>query len=715
MPDETKDSDSRPQLIPKVWTDPAQLERAHTFVRSQLQRVLPDHESRRQKWIEWDKVYRLIDESKPTDGGSQLVDPEPQIIVDVLKANYLEAMLSNSPNFEYKGQEDTDSDQAEIMTAYRADHLSRIKLPEKMERTLHQWLVFGTTVAKDPWRKEVTKRKVREVIYERDGDGNILVGANGKPKTRTVVKEVDFPRWDDTDWQYVSLFDIFFVGHGSDIQSLEGVIHRSKITWDDLKSNERKTTKVSDNELVQGVYYNLDAVNPRSFESFDIVEYWGKIPKWVLTGKDDDRYVTFEGLISCVLDLDTLYEQTLQSIHSERTGEVPDTDSANPVSESCVRLQENPFWHGERPFRLCPYTPVDDEIYGIGAIEPMFEKWHELNTTIRQLVDNKTLQLLNPTIEDSNANVQRDIKLIKFPRIKADDVGAVVPLPINDFSANGWRLVASIKDDMRRASGALETLQGVSMKDERVSATEFQGTFQQAGVRLKSRIRIFDDLMFRKFLERSYQNDQQFAEFERIVRVTGKKGVAFSRVRPEDIWGTFDIITYGPLSFENKVIKANKLTNFFAIAAKVPQAVNIPKLLKKIYVKMDIGPEHEADDLVISQEPESSRDIENEITALSIGQTVIAKPTQDHQLHIQRKMQAAQSLIKAGLMEESIYKVFEENVNGHISLLEKQGSAQGQQAQGAPGMNQMAQNGTEVPIPNVGATTSPNPMEQVGV
>ena len=112
---------------------------------------------------------------------------------------------------------------------------------------------------------------------------------------------------------------------------------------------------------------------------------------------------------------------------------------------ACVRFQENPYWHGERPFLLCPYIPVDDELYGIGLIEPITEKWNELNTTIRQVVDNKTLQLLNPTIEDVHANVQRDIKLIKFPRIKADDVNAVIPLPINDFSNNGYKVISSIK------------------------------------------------------------------------------------------------------------------------------------------------------------------------------------------------------------------------------------------------------------------------------
>ena len=504
---EIEDKDTRPTLIPKYWSDKDVLERAKDFVKQQLERALPDHKSREQKWLLWDQVYRLIDTQKPTDGGCNIVDPEPQIIVDVMKANYVEAFFSEDPSFEYKGQEGTDDDQAEIMTAYRADHLRRINLREKFERSIHQYCVFGTAVCKDPWRKEVTKRVVREKIPVRDEQGNPTFDAKGRPKLKVQQKTVAFPKWDDTDWEYVSLFDFFWVGKGSDVQELEGVMHRVRVNWDKLKSSERKTEKVDGNEVTTGIYSNLDSLTPTSAEDFDLIEYWGRIPKWVLTGKDEDKYITWEGVISAVIDVDTTWEAVQKSAHAEKTGEITEFKTNPPVGEAAIRCQENPFIHGERPFRLCPHTPVEDELLGIGMIEPIVDKWHELNTTIRQLVDNKTLMLLNPTIEDANANVQREVKLIKFPRIKADDVNAVQPLRINDFSANGWQVIQALKDDIRRGSGALETIQGIPMKDERVSATEFQGSYQAAGVRIKNRIRMLDEKLYKKFLVHVAQFD----------------------------------------------------------------------------------------------------------------------------------------------------------------------------------------------------------------
>jgi hypothetical protein len=338
------------------------------------------------------------------------------------------------------------------------------------------------------------------------------------------------------------------------------------------------------------------------------------------------------------------------------------------------------------------------------------DKWRELNTTIRQIVDNKTLQLLNPTIEDSHANVQRDVKLIKFPRIKADDVNAVVPLPINDFSNNGWKVVQALKDDMRKTSGAVETIQGVPLGGDRTSATEFQGTFQQAGVRIRNKIILIDEKLFKKFLDRSYQNDMQFAEYDRIIRVTGENGVNFKRVRPEDIWGTFDVITYGPTAFENKVVKTNKLVNFMGIAAKAPQFVNIPNLIRQIYVKMELGTEAEAEDIINGGADNDPEELNNENTALALGQPAQVKKSDNHQIHIMEHMKSSADLTKQGLMTEAGYRAFEAHVNEHLSKMQQ---ASQMQALQSGDMGSLAQNGAEVPVENAGAVPTINPMERV--
>lgn len=696
----------KPSLLPKYYKDSSKLERAAQFIESVLSKSLSDHLSRQQKWVDYDNCYRLIDNNLPKFG-CKVVDHEPQIIVDVMKSNLVEAFFANDPSFKYKGTEDTDQEQADIMTAYRADHLRRIDLRSKFERSIHQKLVYGTAVVKTPWVKEVTKRKVREALPQFDKDGYPKLDEDGEVVTELEVVEKEFVKMDDTDWEYVSLFDFIPVGRGTNIQKIEGVLHRSDINWDDLYNSEYKEEEIDGEKVITGVYTNLSSIDTLMGSKYDLVEYWGKIPYSVVTGEESDSHRCFEGVISALIDWQKSLDLSRRASHSVSTGEIAqEEDNHNP--NIAIRFQENPFWHGERPFLVCPHKPVDDELYGIGMIEPIIPKWHELNTTIRQLVDNKTIQLNMPTIEDANSNVQRSVSLLENPRIKANDVGSVVPFPINDFSANGYRLIASQKDELRRGSGALEVIQGTPLNSDRTSATEASQTFQQASVRLKSMIRLIDEKLFKAFLDRSYQNDQQFAELERVVRVVGAKGVNWETVRPEDIWGTFDIITQGPLQFENKVMKVNKLSNFFAIASRAPQFFNIPELGKKIYMAMEIGPEHEANQIVNtpSNIMSAQKEIEEEIVALSFGQPVPVKIGQNHALHIETKMAAVSDLYRKGKVDQQVYKVFEENVDGHLDYLKTQSLQQ------SVASAQLAQNGGEVPIENVGATPSLNPTQQ---
>ena len=58
----------------------------------------------------------------------------------------------------------------------------------------------------------------------------------------------------------MSVSMISSVGRGTDIQDIEGLIHRIPICWDDLKTKERTTKSTEGGDLVSGIYYNLDAL-----------------------------------------------------------------------------------------------------------------------------------------------------------------------------------------------------------------------------------------------------------------------------------------------------------------------------------------------------------------------------------------------------------------------------------------------------------------------
>lgn len=680
----------RTQVIPEIYTGKEQLQRAHDFLMEKLTEVRDDHTNRAQKWLQWDKAYRLIDEQRP-DEGSSIVDPEIQVIVDTLVANETESFMGQDPNFKLMGMEETDEEQAGIMSAFIQDSHRRIKLREKFERTIRQKKVFGTAIVKTPYVREFKKRTIREVVER-------VPQPNGEFKVKTKVRQVDFPFMDDTDWEPVSIFDFYPIGKGSCIEELEGCVQVFKKKYDDLLEKEFKK---KDDGKEYGIYHNLDTVKPNQDVELTVAEYWGKIPMSVVTGNEDDRFEKFEGVITAVIQFpdNDNDRRNVKSAHASRTGEMSDEPVTQVSYSGGIRLQENPFWDSSRPFLSCPESPVDSEFYGIGIVEILIEKAIELNCTIRQVLDNKTLQLLNPTIEDRNAGIQRGLKLIKNPRIQANDINGIKTFPINDFSMNGYRAISQIKDDMRRASGAVESIQGVQLGKE-TSATEFAAVQRQAGIRIASKIKLVDERLFKPFIEKCYKNAQQFSTVEKFIRVLGTKGVNWKPVRPEDIWGTFDIVTKGPNEVENSTIKSNKLIQFLGIAARAPQFANIPFLLQEIWVQMGM-PEADKSKVVLAGANETEADVDAETRAMLYGQPAIVKPNQNHQLHIQKKVQAYQEYLAAGGDDPRVEEIFRQNIDGHAAIM----ATQNPEALAVGGQ-------TPEQGPDMGGMETPNPMAQ---
>ena len=689
MPDQ-QPKEKRPMMLPKVYKDMEQLNRAKDFILEQLKKSWVDHQNRQAKWREWNKCYRLIDTQLPKDG-CKVVDPEPQTIVDTLVSNVLEATLSQDPPFRFQAGEETDEDQAELMTQNVADSLRRIQFREKFERSLRQLLIYGTTIVKTPRKREFKKVKVKVPVPTQNG------------KTRMRAEEMEMPRWDDTDWENVSIYNLIPVGKGDTIEELDGVIELFERSFDDLKAQEAKTEDVDGERITKGIYYNLDSIIPIEGKKLRLVEYWGKIPMSVITGESSDVFKTFEGTIAAVIDFKNFEEELKRKDDEQKTGaQSHSMEMPESPNEAGIRLQENPFWSQDRPYLHSPYTPIDGEFYGIGVVEPILDKWHELNTTIRQLVDNKTIQLKMPTLEDTNANVQRDLDIrgVNFPRIKADDINAIKPYPVTDFSANGYRIIGALKEDMRRVSGATDTVQGaVAVKDQ--SATEAAQTFQQSGVRLKGKIKLIEERLLKPFFYRTFQQDMQFLEFDRIIRVLGKEGASFRRVTPDDIWGAFsDVVVHGSTQIENTVIKTNKLINFLSIAARAPEFANVPELMKQIWLSMGF-PESDADKIVKTPSDETDAEIQQEIIAMSFGQLVMAKDNQDHSKHIQLKVAAFQEIISSGADTPQVETAFQQNIDAHFEMMQAQ-NAQSRIVGGQGG----------IPTTPVQGLPTPNPLPE---
>lgn len=155
----------------------------------------------------------------------------------------------------------------------------------------------------------------------------------------------------------VDLLNFYIDPTSKDIQSATAVVERALYTAEDLKATDWENTK--DLEGTTGLHptdrdLTKDSPNDTT-EMIDVYEYWGRMPKSLITGKEKDRDEYVEGhIIVSGLDRDSGSRWHL--------------------------IEENKS--GKRPYEECWYQRVSGRWYGRGVAESllMLQTW--VNTII---------------------------------------------------------------------------------------------------------------------------------------------------------------------------------------------------------------------------------------------------------------------------------------------------------------------------------------------
>jgi len=121
-----------------------------------------------------------------------------------------------------------------------------------------------------------------------------------------------------------------------------------------------------------------------------------------------------------------------------------------------------------------------------------------------------------------------------------------------------------------------------------------------AGERLKMVIQLMEKMGMGKLLQRFHQLNQQFITQERVVRILGKEGYEFPRVKPEEISHNYDFIPSGSSSLSSRELQLMQLIKFLEIGSQVPPTggvqINLEEILKRIWEAMGF---QKADDIIM--------------------------------------------------------------------------------------------------------------------
>lgn len=597
------------------------------------------------------KQYRGIPGRKNYEGLANVFVNETLEACESISAQEVQTIFAEPNNVMIVGRERTDETKAKLIESLMRYYFERSGFKSKLIRQVRQKNKYGTNIAKICWTYEEKNMTQRT--------------QNGIEQNKKVVR--DFP-----DLEYIDLLDIAVDPGKSDIEKMDWVIWRKRVTWDYIKERERRGLYSSDqvkkmdksakkeynylgnkNQRMQSMGINYSSMDMQEYE---ILEFWGKVPIWWVDDNIDPHSPEAEEMVEAVMEV--------------------------AIKGVTLRLERNPYWHQEKPFAMGHFIQVDDEAFGMGVCEISEYLQMELNDKRNQLLDHATEQIAPPLIKNRNANIdKKQIKLSPFAIIDSDLPGdaALTPLRLGGNPLENVQMDSIIKQDIRNQTGATNPVQGVPTgKDQ----TAFEiSTLQSRG---SARINISTIDFSEKFLKRTYKlmfaMVQQYMTQEKAVRIVGKDGIKWETVTPEDVMMDVDLIPKVSTDLDNRSIMRNQMIQFITGIAQFYPRINIFKLVRKVYELFGF---EDAEEVV--PEPDTERGIheltiEQEIQVMTMGQKIEPNFWEDHLSKIQAFMQFLTKNQQA--LSPQAQEAFKDNIAMHTKYLQILEQIKAQMGQG---------------------------------
>lgn len=578
--------DQAAEVVLKLWND-----------------NLKNTQKYRNKIVDWYKQYRGIPNRKHYQGLANVFVNETLSAVESIVAQIYQTLRIDPTSFYAKPGEETDKKIVELGEELVESSLENMSFDSKLLQHIRQAVKYGTTVAK------VYKRLETKPGFKRNVSEEMGVKFSN-------VQESEIITYDDVDIEYIDLMDVAFDPGKQNVESMDWVIIRRRVTMDDLKAKQR-----------QGLYGNVDKISQPSgtknynqndkekkltaigitqtqnLDMLELYEFWGKAPKYWIDDELDLNSPEAEEMVEAVIEV---------------------------VGNVIVRLNFNPYWHQQKPIILARYIAVDDEAYGIGVCEILEYLQEELNAKRNQALDAVTLRIFPPLEKLRSANIDnRDVVMTPRKIIPSDVKGGINPLNAIGEISSASLLENVVKQDMHNNSGATASVQGLTEKGEQ---TAFEVNVLQT--RGASRINVasidFANSFLRPLYKMIYKIHQQYTTIEKVVARSGKKGIRWIKWTPEDVAIDFDFIPVVPTDIDNRIIVRNQMIQFIGQIAKFYPQVNAYKMVRKIYTLFGF---EDADEIVPEPDTEKGQaDLspEEEIILLEMGQKIDVKFWENH-------------------------------------------------------------------------------------
>lgn len=300
--------------------------------------------------------------------------------------------------------------------------------------------------------------------------------------------------------------------------------------------------------------------------------------------------------------------------------------------------QGNPHWHGHYNYLTWAPFPEDDSFFSLGIVQPIADLQAALSSTLNQFLTNAR-KASNPMwIAGSGAAQTPDWMFINRPdgvvRI-AGDVDQVKQATTVDTSKTMLNMRRELNTAFERATSMASLyvagVSGGNTPQVNKTATGAKVIDANIDVNMQMLINLFGSQALKTLGEHFLELNAQYITEEQTVKITGKQGVEFIRVRPEEVTANFDVVVNPDLITKSTPqVRQASLLNMKAMADQ-EKDVKIDKrpLWKAIiaaFPEMD-----NVEDIIIDPEEQAAEAIDY---ILKTGQVPEVRYNQDHKAMI---------------------------------------------------------------------------------
>lgn len=587
--------------FPNLADQPFVVEQAKAAVLSSLKDTFSTFQYLRNKWLIMYRLYRGETLASFGFGRQKLHSPTPFKIVETIHPRIMRTIFGSQRWFQLYGKNEEHDAAAQAQEILCRDQLRVCDYRQKASRFIRNGLIYGTAIQKTYWKQELSDRAYRTAKRVPDEK---IAGASRVKLSDVKREEMIF---DGNDIQPISIFDYYGPPAASSASEAEWSCDRQ--LWADYRVKQM---------VELGHWLNTSALENNTGDNDYAYEDPYKQRKAYAYGLFDPRGGKQTATVPHYEVIDWWGPLVIQNKYGNYVTKICNVVMIQPRSNAIIaRVTVNPFWHGKKPYQIWRYIELEEELFGIGAIE-MIARLSMEKDTKRSLLMSATQLEGNPMLVVSDqANIPPG-QLVAQPgliiRVPGNPNEAVMPIALPQVSDAPLKAENILEAEMREVSGVTSPVIGAQdpLSSSAKTATQYNSELNEANMRLSGPMENFDNEVTVPMLEQMAWNNMQFQSYEKVIRDIGPMGVRFRdrfTIRPEDLIGRFIVQPLSGFKLLTKQTQIQQLVNLLDRAPQINQMYgpNAIKLTKLYAYVLEQGFDIRNVDEFVSLPPEDTR------------------------------------------------------------------------------------------------------------